>query len=603
MKRIAMYLTMLCLLAALIPTVQGAVPGTIRNDYPGDTQAQAQMLKNLGLFKGTDKGFELEKPMTRAEAAVMVTRLLGAEAEAKTENNSHPFGDVPVWASPYVGWLYKNGLTKGISKAEYGSGRQVTCQQFGVFLTRASYRPEAREELLDFGRENGVDLFEANAITSAEETAACDKSGFLRADAVAMAARLLDSLYVEGSDGSGGLKQEITVAQALIERDVFTRERFKEAVWDVLPRAYVAWTMDGRWSGNESDYTLSCVIAGVPVLRSDDQSLRYVYTGEGMAQLYAEREDRELFLVDPDTLAITALGSEWGTNGFTYFGTIGQTDYFFIKDENYDVLAVTGTDCKRLGLTVTEPVAKPEGEGGYLIDCAGTVCHLDASGVHVTDSPTANSSLTHQTDAFDVYEDITAERTILSVTDKSGTLLGSYTIQNDYDGDVFYAPKVEGVKNNVLWGGVGYYQVTDGKLVQRVARPVYDFGTIWSDYSMVVVTHEPGVRVTYDGGRGVPPQMTGNRLVRVALDGTETVLLTEPGTEGPFGPLTLGKVTEAVEGRTAFTVLVPTEPFTTGNFSCVLEQGRVTVKEQTGDIDFWYGEGSSQKAEAWLNGN
>ena len=602
MKRITICLIALCLLAALVPSVQGAVPGTLRNDYPGDTQAQAQALKDLGLFKGTNKGFELEKPMTRAEAAVMVTRLLGAESEAKTGSYSHPFQDVPAWAGPYVGWLYQNGLTKGVGKGEYGSGRRVTCQQFGVFLTRASYRPEAREELLEFGRKNDVDLFEANAITSSEETAACDKAGFLRADAVVMAARLLGHQYIEGSDGSGGLKQDISVAQALVERGVFTRERFKEAVWDVLPKEYVCTTIDGRLSQNESDYALACVIDGVSVLRSDDSSLRYVYTGEEPTQIYAERGDSDLFLVDPNTLALTALASGLGNGGFTYFGTIGKTDYFFIKDGNYDILSVTGADCKRLGLTVTEPIAKPDGKGGYLINCAGSLCHLDASGANTSDTPTENSSLTHQTDAFDVYEDVTAERTILSVTDKSGKSLGSFTIQNDYDGEIFYAPKVEGVKNNVIWGGVGYYQVIDGKLIQRVARPVFDFATIWSDKSMVVVTHEPGVRMTYSAGRGAPAQMTGNRLVRVAVDGTETTLLTAPADSDTFGPLVLGKVTEAAEGRTAFTVLVPTEPFMTGEFSCVLEKGRVSVKEQTGDISFWYGDDAVQKAETWLNG-
>lgn len=599
LKRILILLTTICLSTTLALAVQTAEPGTIRNDCPGSVHAQAQMLKDLGLFKGTGKGFELEKPLTRAEVAVMVTRLLGAEAGAKTENNSHPFRDVPAWASPYVGWLYQNGVTKGVSGTEYGSGRNVTCQQFGVFLTRASYEPSARQALTDYGKKHGVDFFEANAITVGDETAACDKAGFLRADAVAMAVRLLDSSFVEGVDGEGNVIADVSVAQALIERGVFTREQFKEAAWEVLEPAYFASTADGRRSEKESDYTLACVMSGVPVLRTGDSSLHYVYTGDGPTQLYAARDNGGLFVVDPDTLALTTLGSGWGTSGFTYFGTIGQTDCFFIKNETYDVLTVTGTDCKRLGLTVAEPVAKPDGKGGYLLDCAGAVCRLDAEGLHTAKAPTENSRLTHQTELFDVYEDVTAERTILSVTEKDGTLLGSYTVENDYKGDLFYAPKVEGVKNNVLWGGVGYYQVTNGKLIQRVARPVYDFGTIWSDNSMVVVTHEPGVRVTYDGGRGAPPQRSGDRLVRVALDGTETVVLS--GTEGPFGPLVLGKVTEAADGRIAFTVLVPTEPFMTGAFTCVLERGRVTVKDQTGDIAFWYGEDAAQKAETWLN--
>lgn len=601
-KRIMRSLTALCVLFVLSVPTRAAVRGTIQNDTPGSIEAQAQMLKDLKLFKGTDKGLELEKPMTRAEAAVMVTRLLGAEAEAKAQNSPHPFGDVPNWASAYVGWLYQNGLTKGISKTEYGSDRRVTCQQFGVFLTRASYEPSARTALTAHGKKIGVDYYEANAITTPEETAACDKAGFLRSDAVAMAVRLLNSTYVEGVDAGDNVIADITVAQALTERNVFTRDQFKQAAWSVLNRVYTASTANGRRSEQESDYAISCVISGVPVLRHNDASLRYVYMGEETGRLYAERGDQTLYLVNPNTLSLTELGSGWGTKGFSYFGSIGQTDCFFIEGEPYDVLTVTGTECKRLGLNVAAPAAEPDGKGGYLLDCIGSVCQLDASGLHVTEAPTTQSRLTHQTDVIDVYEDITAERTILSVTDKSGKQLGSYTIPNDYGTDTLYAPRVEGVKNNVLWGGVGYYQVIDGKLIQRVARPVYDFGTVWSDNSVVVVTHKPGVRISYDAGRGSPPQWTGNQLIRVAADGTETQLYAEPPeTEQPFGPLVLGKVTEASDNKISFTVLVPTEPFMTGEFSCVLENGRVTVKGQTNDITWWYGDDAAQKAEAWLN--
>ena len=45
----------------------------------------------------------------------MLTRLLGAEKTALAGNWKHPFTDVPQWADKYVGWLYQNGLTKGVS--------------------------------------------------------------------------------------------------------------------------------------------------------------------------------------------------------------------------------------------------------------------------------------------------------------------------------------------------------------------------------------------------------------------------------------------------------------------------------------------------------
>ena len=127
-----------CLMAGLLTCAAGAAQvGTINNNYPGDTEAQAQMLYDLGLFKGTDKGFALEKSMTRAEASVMLTRLLGAEKTALEGNWKHPFTDVPQWADKYVGWLYQNGLTKGVSATLYGSQRNVTCGQYCIWMRTA----------------------------------------------------------------------------------------------------------------------------------------------------------------------------------------------------------------------------------------------------------------------------------------------------------------------------------------------------------------------------------------------------------------------------------------------------------------------------------
>ena len=57
--------------------------------------------------------------MTRSEAAVMLVRLLGKEDEALAQSPSHPFTDVPQWASPYVGWLWTNGLAKGVSATTF----------------------------------------------------------------------------------------------------------------------------------------------------------------------------------------------------------------------------------------------------------------------------------------------------------------------------------------------------------------------------------------------------------------------------------------------------------------------------------------------------
>jgi len=67
-----------------------------------DNSGRAETLRSLGLFLGSDNGFELDRIATRVESAVMVVRMLGREDTAKSENSTHPFSDVPDWASAKV---------------------------------------------------------------------------------------------------------------------------------------------------------------------------------------------------------------------------------------------------------------------------------------------------------------------------------------------------------------------------------------------------------------------------------------------------------------------------------------------------------------------
>jgi len=66
---------------------------------------QANVLKSLGLFNGTPKGFELDRQASRVEGGVIMVRILGKEDEALEKNYHHPFKDVPSWADPYIGSL------------------------------------------------------------------------------------------------------------------------------------------------------------------------------------------------------------------------------------------------------------------------------------------------------------------------------------------------------------------------------------------------------------------------------------------------------------------------------------------------------------------
>lgn len=105
----------------------------------------ADTLKDLGLFQGTAQGYELDRAPTRGEAAAMLVRLLGKEAEAKTLTYSAPFTDLDGWQKPYVQYLYENKLTNGASETTFEPEEACTANMYAAFLLRALDYNEAED--------------------------------------------------------------------------------------------------------------------------------------------------------------------------------------------------------------------------------------------------------------------------------------------------------------------------------------------------------------------------------------------------------------------------------------------------------------------------
>lgn len=146
---------MLLFVSILIFSTSAFAQGEVLNTDKADA------LNSIGLFRGTDKGYELEKASTRAESAAMIVRLLGAEEEAFKENYDHPFIDVPDWADPYVGYMYKYGLTTGISKTSYGSSNIIDGKSYMTFVLRILGYDDSKgdfswNEALEFSRGIGI---------------------------------------------------------------------------------------------------------------------------------------------------------------------------------------------------------------------------------------------------------------------------------------------------------------------------------------------------------------------------------------------------------------------------------------------------------------
>ncbi|MFR1151421.1 MAG: S-layer homology domain-containing protein [Butyricicoccus sp.] len=99
----------------------------------------ADRLKDVGLFQGTNQGYQLDKAPTRAEASAMLVRLLGKEAEAEKLTYTAPFTDLKGWEKPYVQYLYDNGLANGMSATAYNPTGKCSAQMYTTFLRALGY--------------------------------------------------------------------------------------------------------------------------------------------------------------------------------------------------------------------------------------------------------------------------------------------------------------------------------------------------------------------------------------------------------------------------------------------------------------------------------
>jgi hypothetical protein len=193
--------------AIILSVVLAAFVFTGTTALASQYDAQADALHELGLFLGTDRGYELDRTSTRAEAAVMLIRLLGEEAEVEAGSYTHPFTDVPAWADSYIGYMYENGLTNGTSATTFGALDDCDARMFTAFVLRSlGYTEEGGDfsyaEAQDFGVSIGL-------------SAGYDASdAFLRDD---MAALSYSALFQQLNDESGSLLLERLVADSAVD--------------------------------------------------------------------------------------------------------------------------------------------------------------------------------------------------------------------------------------------------------------------------------------------------------------------------------------------------------------------------------------------------
>ncbi|MBR5285012.1 MAG: S-layer homology domain-containing protein, partial [Clostridia bacterium] len=175
----------------------------------------ADALNELDLFRGTDKGYELNKNLTRAEGATLLVRVLGKEQAAKNWPVNIPFKDVPLWAVGYVGYAHQSGITNGTSATTFSPNDKLSDFMFLTLVLRTlGYTDQGAQP--QFVWNNPYALAQQVGLIAKAEA----DSDFTRGDAV---------LILWNAMGTKLTGKNMTLAESLISEGVFTKAEFKKA--------------------------------------------------------------------------------------------------------------------------------------------------------------------------------------------------------------------------------------------------------------------------------------------------------------------------------------------------------------------------------------
>ena len=126
MRKLNLHKTRLTAVLLTLVLILGALPLTSEASFI-PSHIAADTLNRLGLFKGSDSGYELDRQITKQEAVTMLVRLLGKEQEAVAYTGTEcPFSDVEGWAKGYVSVAYNNDLVLGTSESWLGAASLAT---------------------------------------------------------------------------------------------------------------------------------------------------------------------------------------------------------------------------------------------------------------------------------------------------------------------------------------------------------------------------------------------------------------------------------------------------------------------------------------------
>ena len=378
----------------------------------------ADSLHEMGLFQGTQNGYDLDRTPTRAEAAVMLVRLLGKEAEVKTLTYTAPFTDLKGWEKPYVQYLYSNGLANGTNRTTFHPTGKCTAQMYAVFLLRA------------LGYSDTADFSYANAIETAREqgiydTGIINTQNFLRDDA---AAASYTALSVSPKNSEGTLLDQLVSENAITEADA---KRYQSLFSSYAQYREATAGMDALLH-----YSVNSEFASPAAVTHDGRTVMQVQTSETTVFDREKNElltDRKMTLSAPNTSDKQLLTQSYLSDGALYHKLNGSWSAELVTAAEQEGLAAM---YGRVPLVCVDSLSQRA--GSWTIICADTpnaytellwsvesaMGDLDEAvrlqPTTVTQSVSGGTIRRQSVSAAFTLDGMTAEPVIISTLDKTG---------------------------------------------------------------------------------------------------------------------------------------------------------------------------------------
>lgn len=378
----------------------------------------ADSLHEMGLFQGTQNGYDLDRTPTRAEAAVMLVRLLGKEAEAKALTYTAPFTDLKGWEKPYVQYLYSNGLANGTNRTTFNPTGKCTAQMYAVFLLRA------------LGYSDTADFSYANAIETAREqgiydTGIINVQNFLRDDA---AAASYTALSVSPKNSEGTLLDQLVSENAITEADA---KRYQSLFSSYAQYREATAGMDALLH-----YSVNSEFASPATVTRDGRTVMQVQTSETTVFDREKNElltDRKMTLSAPNTSDKQLLTQSYLSDGALYHKLNGSWSAELVTAAEQEGLAAM---YGRVPLVCVDSLSQRA--GSWTIICADTpnaytellwsvesaMGDLDEAvrlqPTTVTQSVSGGTIRRQSVSAAFTLDGMTAEPVIISALDKTG---------------------------------------------------------------------------------------------------------------------------------------------------------------------------------------